>query len=228
MHKSLAVARELSHPLTQTAALFYATCFYRLVREPHATYEQSKATLKLSLDQGFPYWLALGESLQGWALPVQGHGRESIDQIRRGISGWQATGAEQLRSYLLLMLAEAYSIAGRPAEALHQLTQALAIVEKTQERFYEPELYRLQGEFRLQLDNPKMPEAEACFHQAIEIARRQQTKSWELRATISLSRLWQQQGQQRSARSILFDIYHEFTEGFDTLDLQEAKHLLKP
>jgi predicted ATPase len=116
------------------------------------------------------------------------------------------------------------------------LADALTIVDKTGERYYEAELYRLKGELTLQKLSvlscqsqpltPSTQEAEACFRKAIEISQRQQAKSLELRAVMSLSRLWQQQGKQKQAHKVLSEIYNRFTEGFDTKDLQEAKGLI--
>ncbi|HEV8713862.1 MAG TPA: hypothetical protein VGX03_13680, partial [Candidatus Binatia bacterium] len=153
-----------------------------------------------------------------------------------------ATGAEALLSCYLVLLAEAYHKAGNTVAGLDALTSAMEHVNKTEERWYEAELYRLQGELLLiqerksQKSAPSNPhsqipasysEAEACFQKAIEIARRQQAKSLELRATVSLARLWQRQGKQHAARNTLSEIYGWFTEGFDTKDLQEAKALLE-
>src|SRR5262249_25875056 len=132
----------------------------------------------------------------------------------------------------LELLAEAYGQSGQPEEGLRLLTEVLTVIHKTGERHYEAELYRLQGELTLQQSKVQSPrskvteEAEACFHKAIEIDRLQQVKSLELRASMSLARLWQQQDKQKEAHQLLAEIYHWFTEGFDTQDLQEAKALL--
>ncbi|MBI3302731.1 MAG: hypothetical protein HYZ72_11755 [Deltaproteobacteria bacterium] len=146
------------------------------------------------------------------------------------------TGAQLARGYLLALPAEAYEKVGRIEEGLTALTEALTVVDKTGERWYEAELHRLKGELSLQSRPVKAShnksqaslksEAEECFLQALEIARRQQAKSLESRATMSLARLWQQQGKKRQARQMLVEIYGWFTEGFDTKDLQEAKALL--
>jgi predicted ATPase len=154
-------------------------------------------------------------------------------------------GSELVRPWFLALLAEACGKEGQAEEGLAVLTEALDAVDKSGERFCEAELYRLRGELTLAQSNvqrlgssvldtqhPKpstqaQAEAEACFLKAIDIARQQQAKSWELRATTSLARLWQKQGKQREARSILSEIYNWFTEGFDTKDLQEAKELIE-
>jgi hypothetical protein len=144
---------------------------------------------------------------------------------------------------MLALLAEAYGRVGQTEEGLRALAEALVAVAKTGECFYEAELYRLKGELMLKqfgvwspefgVTNPQFPtpnpqtEAEACFQKAVEIARRQQAKSLELRAVMSLSRLWQSQGKKEEARRMLAEIYGWFTEGFDTTDLKKAKALLE-
>jgi predicted ATPase len=125
------------------------------------------------------------------------------------------------------MLAEVHRSLGQPEAGLTALSEALALIEKTGERYYEAELHRLKGELLLQHPAPEVSRAEACFQQALDIARGQQAKSLELRAAMSLSRLWQQQGKRQEARALLAGVYHWFTEGFDTADLQEAKGLLE-
>jgi predicted ATPase len=151
--------------------------------------------------------------------------------MRQGLAAYQAMGAEYMRPYFLALLAEAYGKGGQVEEGLSTLAEALTVVDNTGERVYEAELYRLKGELTLrsQVPSPKSQveeEAEECFYKAIEIARRQQAKSLELRAAMSLSRLWQQRGKRDEARQMLAEIYGWFTEGFDTKDLQEAKALL--
>jgi predicted ATPase len=139
----------------------------------------------------------------------------------------QSTGLKLYRPSLLALLAETYGQAGQPEAGLTVLDEALTLVEATEERWWEAEVYRLKGELLLRLPLPDIPQATAYFHQALDVARRQQAKALELRAALSLSRLWQQQGQRDQARQLLTEIYSWFTEGFATPDLQEAKALLK-
>src|SRR5262245_4793013 len=136
-------------------------------------------------------------------------------------------GLQAVLPYHLALLAEAYGKAGQGAEGLRVLAEALTMVNSTGERNYEAELYRLKGELLLQQATEGDSEAETCFRQALDIARQQQAKSLELRAAMSLSRLWQRQGKHAEAHELLAPIYGWFTEGFDTADLQEAKGLLK-
>jgi predicted ATPase len=159
---------------------------------------------------------------------------EGIEQMQRGLNAWQATGSKLLKSYLFAGLSEGYAKAGQTEEGLAVLAEALANVDKNNEHFWEAEIYRLKGEMLLMQHRdkdsaPSAPytEVEACFCQAIDVARRQEAKSFELRATASLCRLWQTQGKRAEAHVLLAPIYGWFTEGLDTVDLIEAKALLE-
>jgi TOMM system kinase/cyclase fusion protein len=226
----LTLARALAHPPSLGFALYFAAELHQLRREAHAAEERAEAAITLSTAQGLPSWLANCTVLRGWALAEQGQGEAGIAQLRQGLAAHRATGEEVARPYFLALLAGAYGKVGQPQEGLTALAEALALVDQTGERFYEAELYRLQGELTLQTSVQSLEsrgkEVEACFHKAMETARRQQAKSLELRAVMSLSRLWQQQGKQHEAHQLLAEIYGWFTEGFDTKDLQEAKTLL--
>jgi predicted ATPase len=222
-------------------AQVHAALSHQLRRDRALTQERAEAAITLAREHGFPQWLGPGTVLRGWALAEQGQSEEGITQIRQGLATHQAVGAGIFHSYFLALLAEAYGKAGQAEDGLAALAEALTVVDKSGERFYEAELYRLKGELLLKNSEVRSQnsesspqhlapnthsEAEACFHKAIEIARQQQAKSWELRATMSLARLWRQQGKTTEARQMLAEIYGWFTEGFDTKDLQEAKALL--
>jgi class 3 adenylate cyclase/predicted ATPase len=242
--EALTLAQELSHPFSLGYALQWAAWFHLHRREGPTAQERAEAVMELSTEQGFPVWLALGTIERGGALAEQGQGEEGIAQMQQGMAACRAIGLELGWPYFLALLTEAYGKKGQAEEGLNMLAEGLATAHKTGERHYEAELYRLKGQLTLQqfqVQGPKTPvprtrhlgpspqaeaEAEACFQKAIEIARRQQAKSLELRAAMSLSRLWQQQGKQAEARLLLSEIYGWFTEGFDTKDLQEAKALL--
>ncbi len=192
-----------------------------------AVQERAEELIALSTEQGFSFRAAAGTLLRGWVLSEQGQGEEGIAQIHKGLAALRATGAGiSLPSYLAL-LAGAYGKVGQIEEGLTVLAEALALVNKTGERVSEAGLYVLKGRLLLARSGENQAEAEGCFHQAIEIARKQQAKSPELRAVMSLSRLWQQQGKRAEARRMLAEVYGWFTEGFDTKDLQEAKALLE-
>ena len=158
---------------------------------------------------------------------MQGQGAAGLAQRREGLAALLATGQELFRPLGLVLLAEAAGHAGQVEEGLHLLEEALAVIATSGRGDLLAEAYRLQGEFLLRQAVPEAPQAEACFHHALAIARRQEAKSWELRAAMSLARLWRQQGQRAEARALLAPVYGWFTEGFDTADLREAKALLE-
>jgi predicted ATPase/class 3 adenylate cyclase len=228
-HEALTLAQELSHPYSMAQALFFAAELHHLRQEAQAVQERAEAVITLAAEQGFPFWLAQGTSLRGWALVKQGQREEGITQIRQGLAIYQSTGAELGWPYYLAELAEACGLVGQAEEGLRVMAEALTAVYKSGE-FSETEICRLKGELTLTvrgLEFEVQREAEECFQKAIAIARRQSAKSWELRAVISLSRLWQSQGKQKEAHDMLAEIYAWFTEGFDTKDLQDAKRLIK-
>ena len=158
---------------------------------------------------------------------MQGHSEEGMARVRQKSAAWLATGAALLVPYFCTMLAEVYDQLGHTEDGLQVLTEAHTLVEQHEERFWEAEIYRLRGVLLLRQPGTPQAEAEAWLQRALDVARRQEAKSLELRAAMSLSRLWQQQGKQAEARELLASVYGWFTEGFDTTDLQEAKALLE-
>jgi predicted ATPase len=246
--EGITLAYESSHPYSLSFALAFTARLHQFRRERRLAQERTEAAIALSAEQGFAMALSQAAIQRGWALAEQGQGEEGIAQIRQGLAAYRATGAELGRPYYLALLAEAYGKVRQVEEGLGVVAEALAAVDKTGERLWEAELYRLEGEltleaggWRLETSPPSSQasslkpqvsgevarEAEGYFHKAIDVARRQQAKSLELRAVMSLSRLWQQQGKKAEARQMLAEIYSWFTEGFDTKDLQEAKALLE-
>jgi class 3 adenylate cyclase/predicted ATPase len=226
-HEALALAHEQNHPFNRAMALYWTSFLHQLRQETHEARERAEAAMALSTAQGFTAWVAGGTLVRGWALVVQGQVHEGMAQIRQGLNEWRATGAELARPSGLAKLAEAYRAQDQPEEGLRVLAEALEIVDATDMGFYEAELYRLKGTLQLQLHaGQPTGEAEASFRRALDIARHQTAKSLELRAAMSLARLWQQQGKRGEARQLLGTIYSWFTEGFDTADLGEAKTLL--
>jgi predicted ATPase len=226
VHDALALAHELSHPFSLTFAQCWGAFVSQFCRDVPAVQEQAEATVALSTEQGFPQWAAMGTSLRGWALAMQGQGEAGMTQIHQGITAWRATGAALNVPYLYTMLAEVSAHLGHPEDGLQALTEAHTLVEQQEERWWEAEVYRLRGVLLLRQPETPQAEAEAWLQRALDVARRQEAKSLELRAAMSLARLWQQQGQQAEARALLTPVYGWFTEGFDTADLQEAKALL--
>jgi predicted ATPase len=150
-----------------------------------------------------------------------------LAQMRRGLTAYEDTGATLEQPYSLALLAEAYAHVGETEAGLTVLAEALALVAKRGDCWCEAELHRLHGELLLALPPTHAPEVEACFQQALAIARQQAAKSWELRAATSLARLWQHQDKRQDASDLLAPIYGWFTEGFDTADLKDAKALLE-
>jgi class 3 adenylate cyclase/predicted ATPase len=224
---SLTLAQDLAHPYSLAYALMWAAVVHQFRREQRAAQARAEELLALAREQGFAHWVAAGTIWQGWVQSEQGQRTEGIAQMRQGVAGWRASGVELWRPYFLALLAEAYGNGGQAEEGLRVLGEALAAVEKTGERFYEAELYRLQGELWLRRVGSDALQAETCFQHALDIARSQHAKSLELRAATSLSQLWQKQGKRTEAHALLAPIYGWFTEGFDTADLQEAKALLE-
>jgi predicted ATPase len=223
----LALARKLTHPFSLAYALAHAAWLAQFCREAPAVQAQAGELITLSQAHGFPLRAAQGMLWRGWALAEQNQQDEGIAQMRQGLAAWQATGAELGRPYFLALFAEAYRKSGQVDEGLNMLAEALTAVEKTGEQFYKAELQRLRGELLLARAAAPQGEAETCLRQALGVAHRQQAKALELRAVLSLSRLWQHQGKREAARQQLAEIRGWFTEGFDTADLQETMALLK-
>ncbi|ETW94885.1 hypothetical protein [Candidatus Entotheonella palauensis] len=221
-------AQELSHSFSLMYALSMAATLHQYRREETLTLERAEDTLDLASSYSLVPEITTGmQILRGWALAVHGQREEGMAQIRNGLAKWETIGVKLLQSYHLALLAETLGQGGQADEGLQALDVAEALMETSGERFWEAELHRLKGELLLIRGISDELQAEKSFRQALDIARRQQIKSRELRAAMSLSRLWQSQGKQSEARQLLAEVYHEFTEGFDTPDLQEAKTLLE-
>jgi predicted ATPase len=232
---ALTLARDLAHPYSMAVALNRAAFLGQFCRERDATRQWAEAAMVIAAEHGFPRHAVLGSLLSGWALAVQGQGEEGIARIRQGLVAYRKLGMAMEDPYFLALLAEAQASAGQIGGGLAALAEALVLLRSRQSFFCEAELYRLRGELllaqgdtrhRTQGTGQKVAAAEESFGQALAIARRQQAKSLELRAAMSLSRLWQQQGRCVEARQLLAGVYNWFTEGFGTAALQEARALL--
>jgi predicted ATPase len=227
LHEALVLAHELADPFS----LVFMRCWVAIVsqwrRDVPAVHEQAEAAVTLATEQGFALWAAHGMIPRGWALAMQGQGEEGLAQVRRGVSAYRATGAVLHVPYFCTLLADVADALGHPADGLQALAEAHTLVEQHEERYWEAEVHRLRGVLLLRQPGTPQEEAEACFQRALDVARRQEAKSLELRAAMSLAQLWQQQGKRTEARALLAPIYGWFTEGFDTADLQEAKALLE-
>jgi predicted ATPase len=222
---ALSLARQHAHPFSLAFALNWATWLHHFRRDGIATHTSAEAVIALASEQGFTMWSAHSTFLRGWSLSAQGQAA-GIAEMRQGLAAYQATGQRIMISYGLSLLAATSGQAWRTEEEEQGLTEALAVVSQTGERWVEAELYRLQGQLLLQQAVPDEQHSAICFQKAISIARNQQAKSFELRAATSLARLWHQQGKRQEAHDLLAPVYGWFTEGFDTLDLKEAKALL--
>ncbi len=225
-YEAVHLAREISHPMTEVYVAVFAAMFHRFRREIEPARKLADKAARDSADQGFGLFLASANVLRGSHLTVASMG-DGIALMQKGLSGWRATGAELFVPFYLSLLAEAYGRAGQAAEGLAALDEAQSIADKgvkVGEHLWNSELCRIKGE--LLLDSSHADQAEACFQEALQIARTQKAKSWELRASVSLSLFWKDQGRRKEARELLQGIYDWFTEGFDTPDLINAKALL--
>jgi predicted ATPase len=224
--EALTLAQALAHPYSMAAPQHQAASVHYRRRNAPAVEAQADVLLTLSTTQGFPLFLGFGSCWRGWALAMQGQAAEGLVQLRQGLAVVVAVEHELARPQFLVSFAEAAGHVGQVAEGLHLLAEALTALEASGRGDLLAEVYRLWGTLLLRQETSDVAQAEACFQQALTIARRQQARSWELRAAISLSRLWQTKGKRHVAQALLAPIYGWFTEGFNTADLQEAKALL--
>jgi len=224
--EALALAHALSHPFSLAFARAMAAWVSQFCRNVPAVREHAEAAVTLSTAQGFPFWAAQGTTLYGWALAMSGQGEEGLALLHQGIAAWRTTRSALFVPYFDTMLAEASAHLDHPEDSHQALADAHALVEQHEERWWEAEVYRLRGVLLLRQPRTPQTEAETWLQRALDVARRQEAKSLELRAAMSLSRLWQQQGKQAEACTLLEPVYGWFMEGFGTVDLQEAKALL--
>jgi predicted ATPase len=225
--EALALARQFTHLLSLALVQHFVAFLHYYRRDAPALQAQAEALLALATAQGFPLWVGFGTIWEGWALAVQGQSEAGLARLHQGTGATLAlrqTGSSPAR---LLLLAEAAAHVGQVDEGLRFLAEALTEFEAVGRGNLLAETYRLQGTLLLRQSVPNVAQAEACFQQALALARRQQARSWELRVATSLARLWQQQGKRTEAYNLLAPVYDWFTEGFDTADLQEAKALLE-
>ena len=194
------------------------------LKSTQAILRSSEELLAISSEHGFPGLVEIGNTMRGWYLGVIGRTADGVSLLQQGIKLRRARGAALLLPFYLAMLAEVFGIAGHPEEGINSLAEAAKIIETTQERWAEAEIYRLRG--RLFLSINQHGAAEASYRNALAVARRQSAKFWELRAALDLARLWRDQGKRTEARDLLAPIYGWFAEGFDTPVLQDAKALL--
>ena len=216
------LGRQIRRPFSLCVALH---CLNRVLQRCRLAAEALAAAeeqMRLATEQGFALWLATGTIFRGAALLLVGRLQEALPAVLKGLDACRATGSEIDLPYYYSVLGDAYTQAGRFGEALRALDEGLAIAEKNDDRSQEAELHRQKGELFLAESPDQVGAAEDCFRQAIDTARRQQCRAWELRATMSLARLRQRQGRRDEARTALAAVYGTFTEGFTTPDLVDA------
>jgi class 3 adenylate cyclase/predicted ATPase len=223
--RALAWARELSHPYTLAFALHVNCVFHQLRGDGAILEERAEELVALATEHGFPHFVGSGTCFRGWAmLTVGGSIDDAISGMRWGLATKRATGAEIKVPYYLGLLAEAQRRVNRIADGISLLNEALQLVEQTDERWYEAELYRLMAE--AQIASSDRHGAERWLRRALATAQKQGARLWELRAATSMARLWRDQGKGTDARELLGPIYGCFTEGFDIRDLKEAAAVL--
>jgi predicted ATPase/DNA-binding winged helix-turn-helix (wHTH) protein len=250
---ALVLAREIAYTPSLALAIYFAGMTHNWRGEWNPGLQHAREAVSFATQHGLPFWVGLARCVLGWILARQGRHEEGVAELREGLAMSPATGARLGVSHRLAALAEAHGEMGQHAEGLSVLAEAHSLCEGTGELLYSAEVARLKGVLLLRQAEEDTPptqrskrkgksdttgtrrllpssaaaEAEACFLQALAIAQQQHAKAWELRAALSLARLWRQQGKTKEARNLLGDIHGWFTEGFDTGDLQEAKTLLR-
>jgi predicted ATPase len=224
---ALKEAREIGHAASLMYALTHTTMFAHI---PCGRYSEAKAALEevvaLADEKGASFWKALGTMNQACVLTLTGKATDAIRMFATGMALYQTTGATIWKPLHLTYLAKAYAELGQLDDARSCIAKARTAVETTKECWFEAELNRTAGEIALNSPKRDVEKAQAHFERALSIARAQQAKSWELRASMSLARLWRDQGKVQQAHELLAPVYGWFTEGFDTRDLKEAKALL--
>jgi predicted ATPase len=219
-------AREIGHAPTLMFALIHTSVTYILCGNYGTANTLLGQVVALAEEKGTLFWKCGAILLQGCVLSLTGEGFNAIQMSTSGITGWRSTGSTMWLPLYLPPLAEAYGALGQFDNAWRCISEALIATETTKESWCEVEVHRTAGEIALLSPNPNTAKAEGYFERALAVARQQQAKSWELRAAISMARLWRAQGKRNEARELLAPVYGWFTEGFDTLDLKEAKALL--
>ena len=220
----LALAQKLSHPFSLAYAFNCKAWFALYSKQVTKALQAADALMAVAVENEFPFFIMLSNLIRAWVAIQLDQPEQAINQIEETLKMWKSVGAVLARHCHLTFLAEGYAKAGKPTVALEILAKCVDEIERTKECFWESEVYRLKGEFLLDLN--KVEEAEENYLKSLDVARRQQAKSLELRSTVSLCHLWQQQGKTLEAKALLSEIYSWFTQGFDMPDLIAAQQLL--
>jgi predicted ATPase/class 3 adenylate cyclase len=225
IQQSLTYAREIGQAATLMMALSCTCLTHVSCGNYEATNRQTEEAIALADEKAAPFWKAIGMMNQGWLFAQKGKFADAVQMLTSGIVAYRSTGARMWLPLYLSYVAKAHAELGQFDDAWRRVGEAMTEIETTKERWQEAEVYRVAGEIALK-SHEQATKAQVYFERALAIARAQQAKSWELRAAMSMSRLWRDQGKRDEARDLLAPIYGWFTEGFDTRDLKEAKGLL--
>ena len=224
---ALTLAQELKHPFS----VAFAQCCFAFVsqfrRDVRNVGDQAEAAVTLANEHGFTAWAALATSFRGWAIAMEGRSEKGLAELQQGIADMRAFGAGIWLPFRCTMLAEVFDLLGDTEASLQSLAEAQILMDQTEERWWEAEIYRLQGTLLIRHSIAPLVEGETWLRRALDVARRQAARSLELRAATSLARLWHDQGKHAEARDLLEPVFNWFTEGFDTPDLKEAKAILE-
>ena len=224
--QALSRAREITPVGTLMHTLSW-TIFVRILCGHYATASALVEELEaLSNEKDTSFWMAWGVMIKGWLVALTDKSSDAVHVISSGIAAWRATDATMCVQFFSSCLAMAYTQLSQFEEAQRTIREAITVTERTKERWFEAEIHCMAGEVALKSPRLGATQAEAHFQNALSAARDQKAKSWELRAAMSMARLWRDQGKREEARELLAPVYGWFTEGFDTLDLKEAKALL--
>ena len=226
-YQALSGAREIGHAATMMNALIFASVTCIQCGNYPAAQTHADELVALADEKGALMWKALGILAQGCFLAATAKASDAVRMITIGLNAETETGATLWMPTFVSFLAKAHAELGKFDDAWRCIGEAMTAVETTKERWFEADILRIAGEIALMSPEPDTPKAEAYFERALAVARQQQAKSWELRASVSLARLWRNQGKVQQARELLAPVYGWFTEGFDTRDLKDAKALLE-
>jgi predicted ATPase len=233
IHRAVSLAQQISHAESLVVALHMASLLHQWRGESALARDRAETAIALADDHGLELWSASGSINRGWARVEQGWGEEGIDELQHGLSAYEATGARLWRAYSLGLLAQAFAKAGKIERGLATISEALTLAENTGEHWSTAELHRINGELLIaqagdsqDARSPHVARVEGCFEKALDIARRQQAKSWELRVVTSQGAFRQRLGLRRDVRKLVGDCYNWFTEGHETADLKRAEAFL--
>jgi class 3 adenylate cyclase/predicted ATPase len=223
---SLNEAREMGDAGGLLLSLFFGAVTHFLCGSYATTETLANELYTLADEQGAVLWKSSGQQYRGWVLAVTGRASEATQLLAQSLAAFRSTGSTGMTPFGLSWLGKSYAELDQPDDALRLVNEAKDVIERTGERWAEVDVHRIAGEIALRSPQPDAAKAEAHFERALTVARRQQAKSWELRAATSMARLWRDQGKPQRARELLAPVYGWFTEGFETIDLKEAKTML--